>query len=712
MSWSSSSNAIATVSNTGLATGVGEGTATITATSEGVSETAQLTVELGAFSPTANTSLSGNQVFSEVDIPAGVTVTATADLNLTVAGPITIDGDLVGECVEILIDGAGTIDLSGDIDNDCAAPPAGGGPDLTIVGNGELNIDGTSMTSSGDIDIANSPDLPPIQVPMDAFAGSGPARQLLPGSFPCVIQNYTVVTGSEPPPAAADGVDGAKGIDGKGFAFGCNGNLAFRGNVQIETQDGGAGGNGEGAPDTTGGHGGYGGDLLLQAFGDLSFTHETLGLIPNQFFAGDGAPGGNSISDQPAEDPVPDVAPGSSAEAGWGGNGGAIRIHALNDLSFAPGSFFAGPGSGGWGGNAESTAADGVDGSARQGEPAQIGGPAESDGGLGGDAPGFLFLALGDIIGDENIVFDDAADGGDGGESDAWGGDGGDGESEENDEINEHKHGAKGGEVTSFAGDGGSAGSGRGGDGGLAILRGARGGDGWIDCRLPPDLTGGDGGMGGNSSGGGGALGAGLNPGVAGNVDTYDVSNGGDGGDGEPDPGDGGMPGTNGIAGAPSRSTSPARTVTEKGTSSFEPGEDGGPCKSGTYQISVSVLSDPGGHNPFIGLADVSDVQLVLSSDGTITISGSAPWVTVTGTRDPATGEFWANGTGLVAGLPNVTVSMHGILTCDNDMSTQYTMGVQGELFGIPIIYLVFGFKIGPLTQAMRAALGCLGPGV
>ena len=122
VSWSSSSNAIATVTNGGLATGVGEGTATITATSEGVSGTAQLTVELGAFSPTANTSLSGNQVFTEVNIPDGVTVTATGPLNLTVEGPITIDGDLTGECVEISLEGEGSIDLSGDIDNDCTAP--------------------------------------------------------------------------------------------------------------------------------------------------------------------------------------------------------------------------------------------------------------------------------------------------------------------------------------------------------------------------------------------------------------------------------------------------------------------------------------------------------------------------------------------------------------------------------------------------------------
>ena len=76
-SWSSSNNAVATVSSAGLATGVGEGAATITASSEGVSGTAQLTVELGAFSPMASTSLSGNQFFSEVDIPAGVTVTAS-----------------------------------------------------------------------------------------------------------------------------------------------------------------------------------------------------------------------------------------------------------------------------------------------------------------------------------------------------------------------------------------------------------------------------------------------------------------------------------------------------------------------------------------------------------------------------------------------------------------------------------------------------------
>ena len=460
-----------------------------------------------------------------------------------------------------------------------------------------------------------------------------------------------------------DGVDGTRGDNGSGFAFGCNGDLAFKGNVQIETQDGGDGGNGEGGPNTTGGDGGFGGDLLIQAFGDLSFTDQAPGLIPNQFFAGHGGLGGNSVSDEPPQDPSPAVAPGSTAEAGWGGNGGAIRIEALNVLSFAEGSFFASPGSGGEGGRAEATAADGVDGSERDG-PAQIGGPAAATGGVGGDAPGFLYLALDNIVGEQNIVFDDFADAGDGGESDAWAGSGGDGESEGSPEDNALKDGAKGGEVTSFAGDGGNAGSGRGGNGGLAIFRDGRGGDGWIDCRLPQDLNGGNGGMGGDSSGGAGAGGAGLNAGSEGTGDTYDVSNGGDGGDGEPTRGDGGAAGVDGIAGA----------KTEQGAGSFEDGNPGGPCKGGTYIISVSVVEDLDNHAQFLGipLSGEFDVMVTLPGEGEtlgeITVQGPSGWPPLTGSWNPETQEISLSGVGTVGGgsYPGVTFDWDGRLTCEN----------------------------------------------
>ncbi len=404
------------------------------------------------------------------------------------------------------------------------------------------------------------------------------------------------------------------GANGYGLIFACNGDLSFKGNVQIESQSGGDGGNGLGAFTTVGGSGGNGGILVIRAFGDMNFTDEGPGLIPNQFFSGSGGAGGEGLPDSPAQDPLVDPAPGNSGTAGTGGDGGSLRMEVLNELNIAPNSFFAQAGSGGFGGNAFASGADGVHGADRAGPP-QMGGSGTAVAGNGGGAIGFSFVVVSGVInGDENLVFGDMSNAGDGGMADASGGNGGNGESDGDPENNALKHGEKGGPVTAMGGNGGVAGflgfagTGRAGNGGNATFRRSRGGDGWVDCRLPLDLSGGNGGMGGVVAGGHGSKGSGgLGPGVDGNVFTQDVSNGGDGGDGNGvgAAGMGGDPTPIGGGATPNSGRTPSRTHglrTEIGTESFKDGQEGNPCKTGLYEIFFSLLEDLDNHAQFLGL--------------------------------------------------------------------------------------------------------------
>ena len=72
-----------------------------------------------------------------LSIAAGVTLTATGDLVCEIQGDIVIDGDLVGDCVEITVRGQGTLTINGSIRNECSVPPAAGqAPPLLIQSGG------------------------------------------------------------------------------------------------------------------------------------------------------------------------------------------------------------------------------------------------------------------------------------------------------------------------------------------------------------------------------------------------------------------------------------------------------------------------------------------------------------------------------------------------------------------------------------------------
>src|SRR5215510_14071523 len=74
------------------------------------------------FAPTSSTNLSGTVTYKSVSIPAGGTVTGTADLNLTVVGNVVLAGTLTVPCHALTVTAGGSVDVSGTLSNACGAP--------------------------------------------------------------------------------------------------------------------------------------------------------------------------------------------------------------------------------------------------------------------------------------------------------------------------------------------------------------------------------------------------------------------------------------------------------------------------------------------------------------------------------------------------------------------------------------------------------------
>lgn len=135
---------------------------------------------------------------------------------------------------------------------------------------------------------------------------------------------------------------------------------------------------------------------------------------------------------------------------------------------------------------------------------------------------------------------------------------------------------------------------------------------------------------------------------------------------------------------------------------------------------SMAVALDPWGHGPFILMWTIGELQLVKHflpppavqgsigrAEGDpvpITITGPAPWVTVTGTL-AADGTVVATGTGTVAGFPNVPVKFTGTLAQDGTLTGQYQMGQDTAPTGLPngsITYNVSGVQVAPPASPPR----------
>lgn len=642
VAWTSDDDALATVDANGLVTGVAVGTVDITATSGPASGSTAVEVVavVDDFEPTGDVVIDGDRTFGNVAIPAGVTVTFTDDAVVTALGDITVAGDVVGDCVQMEFQGRGSAEYTGSFDNGCAAEPVEEGPDLILVNQGPLTIDGATFTWEGSLQIKNDPTLIDDDTFLTAPAAVSGLDQVLP-------QQCIVIGGQFIPrrPVARAGSDeltfGGNGRSARKVALTCSGDLVMSGGSRVDARDGGQGGDaGNPTPSPSGnatgrgGNGGDGGDLNVRARGDITFTDGGGGTVLN---LSDGGRGGDAD--------VPGFTPGgdATAEGGDGGDGGNMKVEARGAIFIDAGGLTINVGDGGRGGHADATGGRGEDAGAA---PATNGGTADATGGEGGNSVDGRLNATGGVIGEANIVLT-GGDGGAGGDASAAGGNGGNG----NDQFPD---GADGGAMAVEGGEGGEALTrdlagttiGTSGDGGDVFVAMAVGGLGKNRCHLPK--PGGKGGTGGAASGMPGTAGQGDNPGTDGSINVAaGTGDGGDGGDGLP-VGNGGDAGADSMTGNRNPPAGPA----------FEQGEDGDPCKA---NVEVSVISDPNGHEPFIGLTAVTQLTFTLEG-GDFLMVGNGVLPDMQGTIDAA-GNFSLTGMGTLAGFPNVDVVFEGTIS-------------------------------------------------
>ena len=386
LSWTSSDESIATVSSEGLVTGVDDGSTVISATQDGVSGTADVDVIRDDFMPTGELTLDGTVEAAEVMIPVDVTVTLTGAVAINATGPVTIAGNITGDCTALEVRGQDAVTISGTLNNVCVAEPEAEPAPLDIVSGAVLTLDDATITSSGDISIANT-DPAALAPPDGALARTSQADpEISLVGTTIEIQPSVAAAGEdviESAAAAGPGtarlaapVMGGAGTNDKGLNLNPAG-LIFVGETVLRSQSGGAGGAATGIH-ATGGVGGNGGDVFIQfqtgnrgleVRGDPPFTINVS--------RGDGGPGGPATATAPV-DVGPDRATSVTAVGGKGGVAG-ILLTLLDDALFNIDGGFGGPG-----GSATATAPDGVSATIRA--LAQHGGNATATGGAG--APG------------------------------------------------------------------------------------------------------------------------------------------------------------------------------------------------------------------------------------------------------------------------------------------------------------------------------------
>ncbi len=680
--WSSSDDAVATVDAAGLVSAVVEGTATLTATSGNASGGVTVMVILVPlpFTPTTDQDVGGTMTVGELMIPAGVTITATSDLVINATGPVQIDGSLVGDCVAVSVDGAGSLTITGSVSNVCNAMEPVTTPSLTLQASEAIVVVGATIESSGDLTISN------VEAGAAALRAGrvsflrGRASARVPAN--CSYGSTKIFASRNRFGTNASGAFGMpKGEDGppgKGVALFCSGDASLTG-VTLRAGRGGDGGDGSSSvPGQTalGGEGAKGGSALIGAVGDIEFSVDPTSSNGTSIFGAFGGRGGRGSH----------LGKDAFAQGGRGGTAGRVVINAggtirINDpgaltISYQFGEFEA------MGGRGMADAEDGADAgtvAAERGSDASaLGGKG---GGIGESGPVRLIgdvLAAPSIQGAENMVVTiepfspgEGASLGSGGTGEATGGNGGKGNEDFPD-------GGPGGNTTAIGGDGGDMNFldnrggevflGAAGSGGFGEFKGSNGGGGFNKCQVGKVMQGGKGGPGGDLIGQAGVNGF-LGPNREGEEIVFfeDVANGGKGGDGI-EPGTGGDPGTDGVA----------ATKLESGMN-LTRGDDGEACKT-PMDIIVTVSDDPVGHDPFTLGSTMTMFTVMLGLNGEIEITGPEPWVTVRGNVSPD-GEFTTTGIGTIASIPNVTVEFDGTLLLDED----------GRVAGVTTGTLVWG---------------------
>ena len=602
--------ATATTGSDGVATvgswtlGSTPGTNTLTASASGVNgspATFTATATAGGYSPTSNTSLSGNQSFPSVNIPAGVTVTMPGDLALSVSGPVTIAGTLTGNCVNLSIVATGTLTSTGAISNACATatttPPA-----MTLAGLGGYHVTGGTITVGGSLNLTNDTTLtdavfaaPPVSGGASAGLKSGQSGVCFVGTAAFIASPLKAANGANANPT------GGNGTNASNWTLQCSGELDIQGQVQVTGQIGGDGGNGTnssaGTATATGGNGGTGGNITVRANdGDLVFSGSN-----NFVTSGSGGAGGTATA---TGNPNPGK-PGGDANA-TGGNGaspGLITVQARGGgISVNSGGLTLLVGNGGNGGDGTANAGNGQDGC-----PAGNGGNALAKGGLGGSTPDKQLKATGAVGGLGNVTVGGGTPG-NGGAANAAGGNGGNGADD--------CAGGDGGTPEARGGNGGNAllkdANGvliaNGGNGGKMTDNQGNGGDGFNDCGSVIK-AGGDGGDGADAHGSDGNGGTGKTNGLYGSGLINVVGNGGNGGDGV-------APGLGGAAGSNSTIVFGGLTI----QSSFVPGTPGRTCPMVPEYSALTPTIPPGSLT-----IPVDDATLSTTNDGSIVLFASGP---------------------------------------------------------------------------------------
>ena len=107
----------------------------------------------------------------------------------------------------------------------------------------------------------------------------------------------------------------------------------------------------------------------------------------------------------------------------------------------------------------------------------------------------------------------------------------------------------------------------------------------------------------------------------------------------------------------------------------------------GRWRIVTSYFEGDQEHVIYILLPESTTVEV---REGSIIFDGEETWVDVTGELQPD-GSFEAEGTGMVAGFPNILVTFTGTITSEG-LEGHYTMGADGKLpGGQSVTYLVEG---------------------
>jgi len=542
---------------------------------------------------------------------------------------VQIDGDIVGDCVAVVINGAEAVTVTGVVNNTCTGAVGDQSPDLSIIGGTELRFTGAALTSTGDITLGD--DQAALPSPGGAPSRTPDATSAAQGFVNCFFELFSAQIVSAGAAGASGTRVGGHGRGGSSIDLKCF-SMSLRG-VSLEAGDGGDGGDAENPSGfALAGRGGDGGSVTLSSSPGRLLLENS-----NSVILGRGGKGGDAVSDE-------------EAEGGAGGAGGGFDLSAsFQHVVEGSGTLDIFRSDGGDGGNARATGRPGVDASAMS--AATSAGTATAKGGVGGHVNEVIVLA--DWTGVATV---NEPSGGNGGEALVFGDKGGAGN-------REFPQGGDGPILSSLGGGGGSVsnaldpvnnlpdGSGVDGSGGVARVVGGSGGPGWSTCTTGYFDNGGRGGDGGEIFGGAG-LGRDA---VQGPTIIEDAGNGGVSGDGVEEPTMGGPKGTDNLS-------SSASTTTR--TNSFQEGEEGKLCTF-VFDVTITVTSDPNDHETHIELTTVTMISAQILPDGKIKFtSADGIWIETNGDL-AADVSFTTTGSGRAAIFDGVPVMFDGSVTVD-----------------------------------------------